>query len=431
MKYQVIESRIRLALLLPITFSFALTFPVNAFAQQGSTPRSAEPTCATAPTEEISQHLRTAYQVSGIAATQSALTALIGDRKSARPGCPITDKLLSEIAVLQFQLGQNSAAEQTLAEALRSKSTPDDYVTSIGVDHFILGSIRVIHGDYHKAEFEYKDAIRILNHFGRAQSSSVSRVYQDLGMLYMRMGDLRSAESALQQAIEAQKQAPTELPERAVLIQDVLVHLRYRQGRLTEATKLLQRLVADHGENPAIPRHIRAHLYRDSGEMLIAAKKPDEAVEHLRKCLLLSEDERQQPESSVVFVVLTGAYLSQKNLVEAEKAANEAYERSQHFERDFPQNAAMAYGAYGAVLNMKKQWGQARPLLARAVDLSKERATQVYALQQLVEADHNLHERKEEHQMKRRLKQVLEDVPGEPSRQHTIDVMAFNAAGSQ
>jgi tetratricopeptide (TPR) repeat protein len=430
MQYQGIDGRTRAGLFLSITFSIAFAFSFNASAQQQSATGSAEATCTAVATDEISQHLHRAYTVVGHAQTQSALNTLLSDRPGAPQGCPITDKLLSEIAALQFQLGENTSAEQTISEALRSKSIPDDYAPSIGVDHFILGDICVIRGEYSKAELEFKNAIRIISHFGRSQSAALSRIYQDLGMLYMRLGDLRSAESALQQSLEADKQAPHELPERTLLTKDVLMHLRYRQGRLTEATQMLRNLIADYGDDSAIPQHFRAHLYRDSGEVLVAAKKPDEAVEHLRKCLLLTENESQEPESSIVYVMLTGAYLLQKNVVQAEQAAHEAYDRSQRFERDFPQNAAMACGTYGAVLNTKKQWAQARPLLAHALEISKERATQVQVLQHLIEADHNLHQRQEERQMRRRLKQLLEAAPREPATQHTVDVMAFNSTGS-
>jgi tetratricopeptide (TPR) repeat protein len=271
--------------------------------------------------------------------------------------------------------------------------------------------------------------VKDLNSIEKTDPVTLARVYEDMTLLYTRVGDFGSAERTIEKAVEL-KQRTAASHSDMLLLQDTLVHLRFREGRLTEAAQLLDKITEQYGDDPRISTTLRAHVYRDSGEVAIFTKSADIAVARLRKALSISDGKYATPEYATVLMLLSQAYAADDNLQEAQAMAAEAYHRALGFQENFPEDAAMITGAYGAILNKQKQWTDARENLAHALALSKDRDTRMDIIHCLLEADHHLHEKQEESTLRRELKQLVAAAPREPMRENTMDIMAFTRSPS-
>lgn len=374
----------------------------------------------------VEADIRSAISPENSANLRRSVDTLIADRAAIAGGCASRASLSTQIAILQYRLGDLASAEKTISESLEEESLAHrERSEGAALNHYMLAGVYKVRGAFRQAEAEYTKAAEIFSNLQPGKPRALARVYGDMAAMYADRGDMRSAEAAMQKSL-ASENAGAGGTAGSVGTRDALVHLAYRRGHLSEALDLLHSMIQDFGENQTISRELRAHMYRDEGELLVAARRPDEAPEPLRKSLSLTDPGTKTPDYAIALAMLSQAYELQKNWPQAEASLQEASKRSAVFETDFPQDAGKILASYGILLSARKRWSDARPVLLHAASLSEtDRNVESAVLQSLIQADHHLHERGEERAMKEKLK-TLGSGPADPARENTIDVLAFN-----
>ncbi len=429
MQYRSGAHRVRAAGTMAVAITILIGFTATVEGQEKPLPlpRSCSPIADTHTETDI----LSAASASSLPQMCGSLLKLASDREYVALDCPYRERILTEIAVLQFRTGDLSGAEKTISEALNSEpNTSFDYSRSLGIQHFILATIRNSRGDYEKAQAEYATAASILDRLGPQEATAVDRIYEEMSMTYLRMGDLQSAEITLQKSLARQKNSSEFSVQKVLATRDSLMHLRYRQGRISDALKMLQTMLADYSDNIAVSSQLRAHLYRDRGEMALATHDLDGAVEHLKKSLSLLDQNGKTPDAALVLAMLGETYTARKDMSAAENAMAEAYNRSKAFEANFPEDAGSICEAYAALLTTQKRWSDARPLFLHTLEIAKDDNTRLASLQHLVKVDHHLRNTEEEMQMRDELKRAARKTPAQPEVQHTVDVLAFSSSST-
>ena len=380
--------------------------------------------------QEIEAHLRAATSQNNLADLHRSVDALLADRKAVPEGCAARAELSTQIAFFQYRMGDLLSAEKTIGESLAEESlTHHESSGNSGLNHFMLAGVYKVRGDYAKAELEYNKAVEIFSSQQPAKPRALARVYGDMAAMYADRGDMKSAEAALQKSLASETPSNGASATGSIGTRDALVHLAYRRGRLTDALEMLQSMIRDFAEDHSIARELRAHMYRDEGEVLVASHRPAEATEPLRKSLLLTDSTINTPDYAIALAMLSQAYILQKNWTQADEALKEASGRSAGFEKNFPQDAGKILASYGIFLGSQKRWNDSRPLLLRAAPLTEsEKDVESAVLQNLIQADHHLHEKEEERAMREKLKSLGSSQPN-PARENTVDVLAFNGGG--
>ncbi len=250
---------------------FSLLPPVFGQQQQAKLQTQA---CTAETEKRIDADIRIAFQMRNENDYQRALNLLLADRDAALPGCRSRERLFSQIAVTQFRMGNLAASERTVRDILASTSHRQhpDSSPETGLAHFLLAGIYSFRADYASAEREYQSALKIMLSLGHAQMVSVAQIYGDMALLYLRTGNIRASEAALQNSIAAEKNCDAVPLQASILRRDALIHIHYHAGRLTQALNASDELVRDHGEDPSLPLALRAHLFRDRGELALAAR---------------------------------------------------------------------------------------------------------------------------------------------------------------
>lgn len=378
---------------------------------------------------EILRDLHSAATVERAAEIQTFIRTLMADRGAFGTDSPSYLHISTEIAVLQFRVGHIEDAERTISDVLNSGAAHRMSNSSdVGLNHFMLASIRTMRADFASAEREYRLALGILKRIGPSQNTAVARVYSDMAIMYMRTNDFRSAEICLKNSLGAESGPGAAAPAEVFLRRDTILHLQYWRGRTTDAAETLRNLFHDYAQNSAIPRYLRAHLYRDSGELSIMTGKYQEAVDRLRLCLSLSDPEMPTPDYALELMTLGDAYSLQNDWADAHQVLQQAWTRSGEFEHNYPSQAGAVGVAYGAVLNREKHFSEARPVLQHALELVQtEPELQVKGINFLIAADHHLHERREERRLRKRLALLEQRPQRDPIRDNTVDVMSFNS----
>src|SRR5947209_7359111 len=106
-----------------VVFATALLFSTdasNVAYAQDRVARRADLICSAVPELRAAADVRFASNAASAADLNKALDALTSDRSLMTPACPAYRALSTQIAVVQFRIGEMKSAEQTIAESFRS-----------------------------------------------------------------------------------------------------------------------------------------------------------------------------------------------------------------------------------------------------------------------------------------------------------------------
>lgn len=419
------QYRKRFQLCSKLSFAFLLSFTAVSAVALEAPGAGSEPACG-AYRATVDGHLRSAYAATAADQMQSAIAELERDLQSAPAGCDLRSGILGEIAFLQFRVGDITDAEDSIRKARRL--TPAAFSSdsnSAGALHFLLATVSCSRGDYGQAEREYKAAAAVLARRGKPQALALSRVYQDMALMYMRMHDLRSAERAMQKSLAVESSLPAVSPQALLVARDTIVHLRYQQGRVSEASELISDLVQTYGEDAAVDRHLRAHIRRDYGEMLLILHKPQLAEQQLQMSLALFDPRVDLASSAEVLSDVGQAYAMQDRFADAERVLGSAYAETKKFHGTFVDEAASISANYGRVLVKMRRWSDAQHVLEQALHLTHDGKLQLYTLKDLLLADKHLHDRSDLAGLRRQLRSLELAAAENPVQRDTVDVLAF------
>jgi tetratricopeptide (TPR) repeat protein len=273
-------------------------------------------------------------------------------------------------------------------------------------------------------------AVHTLSKAGESEATNVARVYSDMAMLYVRSGDVRLAELYLQEASRSERRArnPDKLEQFAH--RDALIHLAYLKGRLSDALQITSELIGLYGTDGSISTALRAHLYRDYGQLCAAMGKLDESITYLDHSLAL---QLKSPAASPQELAFSWAFLARiqihrKQFDTAEATLTKAQNRIRPFQHDFPDDAAIVAETYGFLLNLESRWAEARTQLQLALQLAGSapelRLMKLEDLHALARVDHRLHNKAEEKQVRAELK-LVGARRRSPWKPDTVDILTL------
>lgn len=343
----------------------------------------------------------------------AALHVLQSNLSNLGSGCSIRAAMLTEKAGIDLRLGQVHEAAQAGTKALDLEYGDNtSQARERGMDEYILASADAAEGQNTKAEREYLLAAQTLSKAGASEAINVARIYSDLAVLYVRSGDVRSAELYMQKALHSERSAPNpdKLEQFARL--DALAHLEYLKGRLSDALRTTKELIGSYGTDSSIDATLRAHLYRDYAQLCVSTHKFDEGIEYLNHSLDLQLKGSGAPPQELAFswAFLARIHILRKQFDAAEAALIKAQNRIQPFQHDFPEDAAIVAETYGILLNLESRWTEARAQLQLARQLAGSAPDlglmKLEDLQALAYVDHRLHKKREEKQVRVELKSL-------------------------
>jgi LuxR family maltose regulon positive regulatory protein len=149
------------------------------------------------------------------------------------------------VGVDELMQGRMNSARQTLSEALALCEASENIYGTLD-SMLLLGEVCYQQGELHQAEQIFKQVLARTENapMDREQSTiRAGRANLGLGMLALEWNDLETAEQAVSQAVSASGQFPEEdlLADSPV----VLAQVRFAQGEVEQAQKLLEALIAE------------------------------------------------------------------------------------------------------------------------------------------------------------------------------------------
>ncbi len=326
--------------------------------------------------------------------------------------CSVRATVLTEKAGIHLRLGQMREARQASSAALGFEYGEQIPAQERGMDEYILASACNAMGQKARAVQEYLLAARTFSQAGASEMTNAARVYSDLAMLYVRSADVPSAERYLDEALRAERSARNPDKTEQLTRQDALMHLDFLKGRLSDALSLIGGLIRSYGRDEGINSALRAHLYRDYGQLFASIGKLDESIQYLEHSVALELEVPGAPPQELAFswAFLARIQILRKQFDAAEATLMKAQNRIGPFEYDFPQDAAIVAETYGVLLNLQSRCPEARIQLQRALQLAGSSPDldlmRAEGLRALAQADRRLHRRVEAKQARAELKHL-------------------------
>ncbi len=350
------------------------------------------------------------------------------------PACPIHAWALAQTAVLEMREGHTaqaiSAAESVVNIPGISKMLDRQ---KLGMNYFILGASYAAESRYEKADQAYRKSLKFTSSNTEEESVRAARIYSDLCFVYMQSGRLREAEESIIKSIEMGQRVNSKTEY--VLRMDTLAHLHLEQGRISDALKESRKQLETFGSDPQISLNVRAHLYRDYGELCSQLGKLEEGVESLQKCIELEEKTNGTPDSGLTLATLAQVHTLQKRYDLAEVMLHKAEMRMEPFAVDYPTNAAQVAVAVGDCWRARGRWTEARAAYFRAVETIKPIGTPAVLLQRCflgaAAAAHHLGNKGEEKQLLSEMKELLASAGIRPQPSAAVvDVLSLKNGNS-
>jgi Tfp pilus assembly protein PilF len=342
-----------------------------------------------------------AYKLENAGHPEQGLQVLNDDARSAG-SCSFQTRVYTQIGRLELRMGDFKAARGASEEALRLHALkPVLGCEETGLNYFIIADSRSGVGEFAEAELSYKQAARVFETCGGHAEVLVARVYSDLAMIYVNERNLKAAEQAIEKSLAAEKRTANPDRMEEILGQQSLAHVKYQQGRISEALGTTKDLVNRYGADDALNPALRGSLYDDYGELCIQQGKLAEAAESLNMSATLKAKCPGRTGVAKTLARLAWVHTLLKQFDDAENTLKDAEGRlsGPAGEQD-PLEAAIVAETYGAFLNARQQWKDARTNLLNALASGNSGPAfaeiHAAALLQLAEADHHLHRKQEE-----------------------------------
>jgi tetratricopeptide (TPR) repeat protein len=376
------------------------------------------------------RELQKTREPSTVQALTEALSSLKSKLDALDATCDARSAVFTRMAAYQFQLEDfNGAADSSFA----ALSVPDVErklaVEDIGLNHFILGTIYNARGRYSDALREHVKAAQSFAQSGKQNAGRAARIYSDAALLEIKMGDLRSAERYLTKSSAIAESSNTISETDKFLVLDAVAHFQYERGRLTEADHTLSEMVRSYGSSTAVRPSLRAHLYRDCGELSVATGNLDQASDQLQKSTALARVEPVPGNVALSLAMLGNVYVQQGQLHSAEQLFREACDRVGPHADEVPGKAAIVYAVYGSYLHLCRRWRESRTHLQRALQLADEGAgnepLRANCLSELADAAHHLHIKDEEKSMRSQAKALAAGFRPATDGALTVDLLAL------
>src|SRR5947209_12681662 len=211
--------------------AFLCSFAFSLTGFQAPRPAIAQGTAERVRSPEGMNAIQMQHQLEVLRAQLSRQTAADSSRAS----------LMTEIAYLESRLGLLVEAEESSRSALAMHVHLSPQ--AIGLNHFILANADNIVGSGAMAVREYLQAVEAFRAAGPSAYLNLAMTYSELAMAYLQAQDLRSAEDSLQKSFAAAPAVETTVPVLDVLRRDTLVHIELKRGRLSDASKTLEKLL--------------------------------------------------------------------------------------------------------------------------------------------------------------------------------------------
>jgi tetratricopeptide (TPR) repeat protein len=128
---------------------------------------------------------------------------------------------------------------------------------------------------------------------GTADGRTTGAARRQLGLVALRRGDLDSARISLRQAVDAAGPGPDGDPAAAIAARNGLALVEAAAGDHDAAIALLEEALADCRWTGAT--HLEAAVENNLADLLHAANRPVEAMEHLRRAVALFADVGGRP----------------------------------------------------------------------------------------------------------------------------------------
>ena len=378
------------------------------------------------------RELQKTPQPSTVQGLTQALRSLKSKLDALDATCDARPAILSRMAAYQFQLRDfdaatdSSVAALSVADAERKLSFEE-----IGLTHFMLGAIYNARGRYADSVRENVKAAQSFARSGKQNAGRVARIYSDVALLEINMGDLRSAERYLNKSSAIAESSDTISDTDKFLVLDAVAHFEYERGRLTDADRTLNKIVGLYGSSTAISPSLRAHLYRDCGEVSIATGNLDQALDQLQKSTALARAEPAPGTLALSLSMLGSVYLQLGQLNSAEHLFREACDSVDQYADEVPVNAAIVYAVYGNYLHSCRRWRESRTHLQRALQLAqeggKDERIKANCLAKLADAAHHLHIKDEEKSMRSQAKAMAAGFRHSTDGALTVDLLTLKA----
>jgi tetratricopeptide (TPR) repeat protein len=347
------------------------------------------------------------------------------------PACPEKPALLTRLAVWELSQSEFDGALKHAVEALeigahyRTITSQD-----AGVAHFLCGTVQSNNGDIESAERSFRSAIQAFRVLGDFNRPAVARSEADLALLYIRTGRLKQAETALEASLR-EEQAGSMPDEERLIRLDSVIHLQCRKGRFTDALHTTERMLARYGESDLVTTSMRAHLYRDRGELLLITGDPDGAEKCLRRSMELMDRSGRLPEFPTALVLLGRVKMMRNDTAQAEKYYAAAADAMQPLAEAFPENAVEIACVFGEFLGSQHRWKEAYEslqtdlVLLHSPGVDSDSASRF--LTDLANADHHLHKRSEEKDAREQAKAFTALQSNPPESNQTVDILTLRA----
>jgi tetratricopeptide (TPR) repeat protein len=218
-------------------------------------------------------------------------------------------------------------------------------------------------------------------------------------MVYVQQRDLKSAERAIETSLDTEKQGGKVDPRQAILVADTLSHMEYQRGRISEATANTRELLNKYGTDDKIPNPLRAHLYEDYATLCMQQNNISEAVKYFTVSVGLQREAPVQSTLARTLALLARAQIAANQLDDARQTVTEAVAK-EGLVHENPIDDAVVSESYGEYLIARRRWDEARTAFKTTLSYGSTSPAfanvHIEALQQLAEADHHLHLKKEE-----------------------------------
>ncbi len=364
-------------------------------------PVQESPNCSAQAAARASGGIQRAYKLEKAGQAEQALQVLNDDTRSLG-SCSLLARVYTQIGRLELRMGDFEAASGASQEALRLHALkPALACEETGLNYFVIADSRSGVGEFAEAELSYKQAAHVFESCGGHAEVLVARVYSDLAMVYVNERNLKAAEQAIEKSVAAEKSTANPDRMEEILGQQSLAHIKYLQGRVSEALGTTRDLVNRYGGDDALNPALRGSLYDDYGELCTQQGKLAEAAEALNMSATLKAKCPGRTGVAKTLARLAWVHTLLKQFDDAENTLNDAEGRlSGPAGRQDPLEAAIVAETYGAFLNTRQQWNDARAKLLNALASGNSGPAfaeiHAAALLQLAEADHHLHRKKEE-----------------------------------
>ena len=387
-------------------------------------------TCNEQANADAGRELRETTQPSTAEGLTQALRSLKSKLDALDATCDARPAILTRMAGYQFQLRNFTDAADSSVAALSVAAVERKLsLEEIGLNHFLLGTIYNARGRYFDAIREQVKAAEAFGRSGKQNRGRIARVYSDLALLEINTGDLKSAERYLNKSAAIAESSDTISATDKLLVLDAIAHFEYERGRLTDADHTLSKIVRSYGSSTAVSASLRAHVYRDYGELSIATGNLDEAMGHLQKSAALARAEPVPGNLALSLAMLGNVYFQQGQLNSAEQLYREACDNVGRDASEVPGNAAIVYAVYGSYLHSCRRWRESRTHLQRALQLAREsgknQPLEANCFSKLADAAHHLHIKDEERSMRSKAKELAAGFRPGTNGDLTVDLLSL------